>query len=384
MEESNARSGDSTVRVICLSDLYIGRPMPVLRQGAGDSRREEVKDALCALLDRVDETGAQIVIFGGNLVDKAYFTNETMFFLSRAFGEREGCSFIITPGPEDYFEKNGLWKSKRWPKNVHVFSDEVLGSVHFYDLRVTVYGWGYRGKTCTVSPFLGNHSTPKGHLSILCGRTDLLGEGSTNSPVTEEELAAFGADYIALSGGPHDGFRALGNSVCAYSGAFQSNAFGTDEGGGYVELTAVPGESGWSLSYERQDAGTYRYAECVLDVSHASGSAQVIDKIDALFRKKGYGEKTAVHLRLTGSISPDVALCGWDAADLGVYALTVSDETLPLDGAEHLLHEMTAAGELYRHFYAAMTGGSEEEKREASRAFRVGYAALRGKDFARF
>lgn len=384
MEEALTKERDGTVRVICLSDLYIGRPMPILRQNAEESRREEVKNAFCALLSHVDEIGAQIVIFGGNLVDKAYFTNETMTFLSRAFAERAGCSFIITPGPEDYFEKNGFWRSKRWPKNVHIFSDEVLGSIHLYDLRVTVYGWGYRGRTCTVSPFLGNHSTPKGHLSILCGRTDLLGEDSENSPVTEEALAAFGADYIALSGGRHDGFKMIGNSVYAYSGAFQSKAFDGDEGGGYVEVTAVPGASGWSLSYERREAGTYRYAECVLDVSHASGSAQVLDRIHALLRKKGYDEKTAVHLRLTGSVSPDTVLYGWDTAAPGVYALRVTDETLPLDGAEHLLHEMTAAGELYRHFYAAMTGGTEEEKREAARAFRVGYAALRGKDFARF
>ncbi len=380
----NEMRTDDAVRVICLSDLYIGRPVAVLRQGTGDTRREEVKEALLTLLEHVDEVRAQIVIFGGNLVDKAYFTNETMMFLARAFQEREWCNFIITPGPEDHFEKNGFWKSKRWPKNVHVFSDEVLGSVHFYDLRVTVYGWGYRGKSCTVSPFLGNHSTPKGHLSILCGRTDLAGEGSENTPITEEDLASFGADYIALSGKKHDGFKVVANSVYAYSGAFQSNAFGGDEGDGYVELTAVPRGNGWSLAYERREAGTYRYAECSLDVSHARGFAQASEKLRTLLRKKGYNEKTAVRLRLTGIVSPDTVFVGWEAAELGVYALEVSDETLPLDGAEHLLHEMTAAGELYRHFYTAMTDGTEEEKREAARAFRVGYAALLGKDFARF
>ena len=383
MEENEVRA-DNAVRVICLSDLYIGRPVSVLRQGTGERRREEVKDALRALLTRVDETRAQIVIFGGNLVDKAYLTNETLVFLAQAFREREWCNFIITPGPEDYFEKTGFWKSKRWPKNVHVFADEVLGSVHFYDLRVTVYGWGYRGKACTVSPFLGNHATPKGHLSILCGRTDLAGEGSENTPITEEDLAAFGADYIALSGKPHDGFKIVANSIYAYCGAFQSDAFGADGGDGYVELTAVPRGNSWSLSYERRDAGTYRYAECALDVSHVRGFAQITERIRSLFRKKGYDDRTAVHLRLTGVVSPDTVFDGWETVELGVYALRVSDETLPLDGAERLLHEMTAVGELYRHFYTAMTGGTDAEKKEAARAFRVGYAALLNKDFARF
>ena len=382
MEET--QSARRTVKILCLSDLHIGRPMPVLRQTTGGGCREDTEKAFCELMARVDEIGAQIVIFGGNLVDKAYFTNEIMNLLVRSFAERESCHFVVTPGPEDYFEKQGLWRSKRWPKNVHVFSDEVLGSIHFEDLRVSVYGWGYRGRTSAVSPFLGTHSTPKGYLSVLCGRTDLLGAESSCCPVSEEDLAGFGADYIALSGKPHDGFRAIGNSICAYSGAFQSETFGEDEGGTYVELTAEAGESGWALRYERKKADTYRYAEVALDVSHVGGSSVASDKIRALFQKKGYDEKTAVLLHLTGNVSPDTAFYGWEAAEFGVYALRVSDETLPLDGAEHLLHEMTAAGELYRHFYDAMIGGDAEEKRAAARSFRVGYAALLGKDFTRF
>ena len=382
MEEARKTSGKC--KILCLSDLHIGRPMPLLYRTARSDYRQNVGNAFHALMAWVDDIGADIVIFGGNLVDKAHFTNEIMGLLVRAFSERESCHFIITPGPEDYFEKQGFWRSKRWPKNVHVFSDEVLGSIHLYDLRVTVYGWGYRGRTSAVSPFLGTHSTPKGHLSILCGRTDLLGVDSKCCPVSEEDLAAFGADYIALSGKPHDGFRRVGNSVCAYSGAFQSDAFGEDEGGSYVELTAEAGESGWSLHYEQRQAGTYRHAECTVDVSHISSPGVAVDKIRGLFRKKGYDEKTAVLLHLTGNVAPDTAFYGWDATELGVYALHVSDETLPLDGAEHLLHEMTAAGELYRHFYGAMIGTDPEARKTAARSFRVGYAALLGKDFTRF
>jgi hypothetical protein len=265
-----------------------------------------------------------------------------------------------------------------------VFSDEVLGSLHFYDLRVTVYGWGYRGRTSSVSPFLGTHSTPKGHLSVLCGRTDLLGAESQCCPVSEEDLANFGADYVALSGKGHDGFHSIGNSICAYSGSLQSDAFGKDEGGTYVELTAEEGESGWSLRYEQKRAETYRHVACELDVSHVSNSPEVLDRIRMLFRKKGYGENTAVLLRLTGNVTPDTAFYGWDASELGVYALRVVDETLPLDGTEHLLHEMTAVGELYRHFYEAMIGADAEERKIAARSFRVGYAALLGKDFTCF
>ena len=372
------------IKILCLGDLHIGRPMPALRRGTAGGGREETEKAFCALMDRVDEIGACVVIFGGNLVDKAYFTNGIMNLLVDAFAKREGCHFIITPGPKDYFEKQGLWRSKRWPKNVHVFSDEVLGSIHLYDLRVTVYGWGYRGTTSTVSPFVGTHSTPKGHLAILCGRSDLGGAGSENCPISEEDLAAFGADYVALSGKPHDGFRTVGNSVCAYSGAFQSDDFGDDEGGAYVELTAEAKESGWSLSYERRKADTYRHAECTLDVSHVSDSSAVLERIATLFRKKEYDEKTVVLLHLTGSIAPDVSVSGWETTDFGVYSLQVSDETMPVDGAEHLLHEMTAAGELYRHYYGAMTQGDVDEKKKAARAFRIGYAALLGKDFTRF
>ncbi len=374
-----------SVTALFLCDLFIGRPMPSLRYNDPRNHNEEIKDAFSAFLTYADEVKADIVVLGGNVVDSEYLTNETLFFLSQAFEKREKCHFIVAPGPADHYEKYCAWRSKRWPRNFHLLSDEVLGSIHFYDLKVSVYGWGYRNETCTVSPLVGTHATPKGHLSLLCGRTDLMGAGSLACPVTEEELASFGADFITLFGKKHDGFRMVGNSVCTYCGAFQSRFFDENESGGYVMLKAEAGENGWKLSYERRATDTYHCVDCTLDVSHTKNMSTAMEKARSLFQKKGYNEKTAVRLHLTGIVSPKtVFYAPDDVSAFGVYSLTIVDETLPLEGGEALLHEMSAAGELYRHFYSDMTQGDTEQRLRAARAFRVGYAALCGEDFARY
>ena len=84
MEET--REVREKVKILCLGDLHIGRPMPALRRGPVGGGREDMEKAFCALMERVDEIGARVVIFGGNLVDKEYFTNGIMnlyFVLAR-------------------------------------------------------------------------------------------------------------------------------------------------------------------------------------------------------------------------------------------------------------------------------------------------------------
>ena len=87
---------------------------------------------------------------------------------------------------------------------------------------------------------------------------------------------------------------------------------------------------------------------------------------------------------LRGSVSPEASFLSLGtAADYGVYALEVVDQTVPTDGMDDLLHDMSAKGELYRHLYRAMTEGTPESCARAARTFRVGYLALLGKDFTR-
>lgn len=384
-EGGDAMEENKTVlTVLHCGDVLLDAPTPRLRKDGAERRREELRDAFSAFLSRVDEERADLVVFSGNLLSAEYATDETLVFLANAFSERPWCHFVIAPGPRDPYDGQSIYRSRRFSRNVHVFAEEVLGSYAFPELPLSVYGWGFRSDRLDHAPLTGAHRHGSDRFSVLCGYTDLAGEDGV-CPLTEEALVGFGAHYTALCGRPHDGFHRVGGGVYAFCGAFEGHAFGEGRTGGYIRIRAEQEDGGWSVDAEYVPIDTYRYEDVLLDVSHLTDVRDVAERLLARVKQEGYGKKTALRVVLCGSVAPEVEFSGLDtAADYGVYALTVCDHTVPTDGAERLLQEMNARGELYRHFYPAMTEGSDEERARAARTFRIGYAALLGKDFTRY
>ena len=119
-------------------------------------------------------------------------------------------------------------------------------------------------------------------------------------------------------------------------------------------------------------------------MSHLSTVSDARQRLEARIRERGYGAKTVLRLILFGSVPLKANFEGLDAESYGLYSVWAEDRTVPTDDGELLLREMTARGELYRYFYPKMTEGGEEERAHAARAFRIGYAALIGEDFAKY
>ena len=379
-----ARQTDSLV-ILHVGDVFLDGPVGRLRRDTKEHRREELRDAFEVFLRRVDEEKADAVIFSGNLVDSRYAGDGTLSFLLREFEKRPMCHFVIAPGPFDPYDGASIYRSKRFPHNVHVFSDEVLGTYSFPDLPLTVYGWGYRADTCNHAPLCGAYRPTTDRFSLLCGYTRFDGNDG-EKPVDEDAIASFGAHYTALSGGVHEGFRRAADGVYAYSGSFEGrdNATAAEQSGGYIRIFATRGNAGWSIDARRISLDTYSYVTDRLDVSRLSTVDAVRERLRARIAERGYGPKTVLRIILRGAVPLSADFDGLDGEDYGVYSLRVEDRTVPTDDGGVLLREMTARGELYRHFYPQMTEGTEEECARAARAFRIGYAALLGEDFAKY
>ncbi len=375
-----------SLTILHVGDVFLDGPVGRLRRDTKEHRREELREAFDAFLQRVDEEAADVVVFSGNLIDGRYAGDGTLTFLLRAFGKRPSCHFVIAPGPFDPCDETSVYRSKRLPRNVHVFLEEVLGTYAFPDLPLTVYGWGYRSLTCTHAPLSGAHRTTSDRLALVCGYTRLDAGDAEGAPVDETALATFGAHYAALSGGIHDGFHRVGDGIYAYSGSFEGRdgKRATEQSGGYVRILATRGEGGWSIDARRIPLNTYSYVTERLDVSHLSSVREVCERLQARIAERGYGAKTVLRVVLHGSVPLGADFEEIDGTDYGVYSLWVEDHTVPTDECGTLLREMTARGELYRYFYPKMTEGTEEERARAARAFRIGYAALLGEDFAKY
>lgn len=396
MEQNNAaeRAASGTPRAVAqdrlivlhVGDVFLDGPVGRLRRDTKERRREELREAFVSFMQIVDQEEANVVVFSGNLLDGSYAGDGTLTFLLREFEKRPACHFVIAPGPCDPYDEMSIYRSKRFPRNVHVFMEEVLGTYSFPELPVTVYGWGFRGEHCTHAPLVGAHKTAGDRFTLLCGYTHLEDEEGAGSPVGKNAIAAFGAHYTALSGEIHDGFHRAGEGIYAYSGSFEGRNSDevAEQSGGYIRVLATREQDGWAIDALRRPLDTYSYVTERLDVSHLLTADDVAPRLEARIRERGYGAKTVLRLILFGSVSLEANFEGLDAKDYGVYSLWAEDRTVPTDEGGILLREMTARGELYRYFYPKMTEGEEEECARAARAFRIGYAALVGEDFAKY
>ena len=131
---------DSGVRILHVGNVFLDRPIRRVRKEASEDRRGQLRESFCRLMQAVEEKKIQLVLFSGNLVDNAFATNDTVEFLMREFGAHERCHFVIAPGSSDYYFEKSIYRSGRFPRNVHIFTEEILSRFDFDDIGVTVYG----------------------------------------------------------------------------------------------------------------------------------------------------------------------------------------------------------------------------------------------------
>lgn len=371
------------LRILHVGNMLLDKPIARLRSDRVEHRREEMREVFFRLMNLIEQQQVSLVLITGNLFDLDYLTNDTVSFLVRCFREHHDTVFVIAPGPSDPFSETSVYRSGRFPQNVHILNEEVLSEIDLPDLGVTVYGWAFLGKEHRFSPIKNRHVRSLARFNILMGYGVSEEISDSLCPVEREDVAAFGAHYAALSGrGVFEGFERVGSSLVAYSGKPECTSFSDVQAGGVNLIQAVPHEDGaWQIAAKRVETGSYRYAEEVLDISHLSVNEDVIARILARIAEAGYDEKTALRVCLRGTVPLETAYYLLEtAADYGVYAIEILDETVPTDGTEFLLREMSARGELYRHLYPAMTEGTPESRARAAGVFRLGYAALMGKD----
>ena len=119
----------------------------------------------------------------------------------------------------------------------------------------------------------------------------------------------------------------------------------------------------------------------------ASGARNDSEAAEAVRRAAAVGEPAATSLRVTlcGDVDagyiPDTAAILSAAGGCGLYSLSVYDDTMPLAGCAALADDMTVRGELYRTLLPMMRNGSDDERRTAADALRIGLRALDGRSF---
>lgn len=371
------------LRILHCSDIHLDAPYTGLTAEKSEERRRELRSSFMRMMQYVRDRGVDIVLMSGDIFDTEYATNTTAEVLIREFRNCPDTVFIIAPGHTDAYEGNPIYTSGRLPSNCYAFTEDKLSRFDFESYNVTVYGWALRSPALTESPLTGRQVDDVSRINIVCGYADLDGaDGSDACPIPLSDLKRFGADYYAL-GSRHEAseFAKLGDSIYSYCGSLECTGFHDPGLGGANLIVADYTDGELSLDVRKLTFGHLRFLTEAIDITGVNTPNEIINRISRLISDKKYGLETALRIELTGLLEPRFTVPrNFESDAFGLYYFDITDKTLPLWNVEAFRRDMSVKGELFRHFLPLLESEDKEERLVAARAFRIGLAALEGRD----
>ncbi len=214
------------LRILHGADLHLDTPFAALPPRLAARRRLELRMMPARLAALARKTGAELVLLAGDLLDGAPPFTETVEALMQALGSIPAPVFIV-PGNHDWLSPDSPYRLS-WPGNVHIFTAAGIERVPLPGLNCVVYGAAYTepAKAGILENFRPDESDGDAlRILLLHGEAGGDPEGPY-CPVSEEQLAESGMDYVAL-GHIHkfSGIRRSGDTIWAWPGCPEGRGF---------------------------------------------------------------------------------------------------------------------------------------------------------------
>ena len=357
------------IRILHAADLHMDSPFEGLSSQQAALRRREQRGLLNSLVELAEDSGAQLMLLAGDLLDSSRVYTETGTMLVNALSKLS-IPVFISPGNHDFYSLRSPYARLQLPANVHVFTQSRLSPVVLEELGVRVWGAGYTDRVCP--PLLENFSPVREEelLDILCFHGEVTGSASPYAPCTPEQLARSGADYAAL-GHIHafSGLRQAGDTYYAWPGCPEGRGF--DECGEKGAILADVAHRRCKLRFV--PLGGRRYE--ILRV--AAGE----DALSAVLSALPEGSERYIYrIILTGELERGLQLPALrDALAERFFALQLVDETTAARSLWEKIDENSLTGLFLRRMQQRLAEtGSDEDRRILMMALRCGLAALEG------
>ncbi|NLF35377.1 MAG: DNA repair exonuclease [Clostridiales bacterium] len=213
------------LNIIHAADFHLDSPFRALPPEKAAARRGEQRALLERLAGLVRETGADLVLLAGDLLDSSRLYQETAQALARALGTL-GVPVFLSPGNHDPYGPRAPYATLAWPDNVHIFTAPELTAVPLPHLGCVVHGCAFTSHSRDSSPLEGFSAPDDGLLHLLCLHGDVGGSTGRYGPIDPDALAASGVHYAAL-GHIHacSGLQYAGAVPWAYPGCPEGRGF---------------------------------------------------------------------------------------------------------------------------------------------------------------
>lgn len=308
------------IKLLHAADLHMDSPFDALSEHKAARRRSERRAMLSSIVELAEKEGVGLILLAGDILDSESARRETAEQLSSAFSATD-IPVFISPGNHDYFSPVSPYHRLRFPENVHIFKRREIECVALPDLNVRVWGAGFTENTCP--PLLTGFEAEKqdSTLDIMCIHGE-VGKNSDYNPITVDELARSGMDYVAL-GHIHSfsGLCRAGDTVYAWPGCPEGRGFDETGKKGVIIAGLEPG----SCELRFVPMGGRRYEIVRVGLSGET------DHLSAILRSlPGDAARDIYRIILTGECerAPDLNALGKTLEDR-FFSLQLRDSTEP-------------------------------------------------------
>ncbi len=214
------------MKILHAADLHLDTPFT----GRPEADVRYLKKALLAMPEKIvrlcKQQGCDLLLLAGDLFDGPA-SRESIDALKAALTEAD-IPVFISPGNHDFCSPDSPYMREVWPENVHIFTKSDITSAVVPNLDCRIYGAGFESMDC---PALLENFRAEGneryHIGLLHG--DPMQKTSPYCPITQEQVAASGLDYLALGHIHKGGAFTAGATLCAWPGCPMGR--GNDETG---------------------------------------------------------------------------------------------------------------------------------------------------------
>lgn len=368
------------VRIFHCADLHLDSPFSLVSPSKAEQRRIELRSAFTSALMIAKQQQTQLFFISGDLFDSEYVTRDTAELLVSELGAFPACRFFISPGNHDPYNEVSPYRTVPFPENVHIFGP-TKEKVSIPELGVNVYGVGFGSPSYMSSPVAGYGALEPDMINVLVCHGDTASPLSKYGPVTKNEIALSGFDYIAL-GHIHapSGLLKEGNTYYAYPGCLEGRSF--DEPGYHGALLGTLDKGVADLKFCR--FSKHRYETSAVDISGAATKQQAIDIIRS--KARPYGNDTILRLHVTGTVPEPYIIRASEIGKGYEYPCKIEliDRTVPDIDFTSLEKDTTLKGVFYGRMLERISKAdpASEEYATLLGALKYGIAALYDRDIS--
>ena len=362
------------IKILHIADCHLDSPLSGLPAQITDIRRHHLASAFSDALAYAAYNDTDIMLIPGDLFDTPTAGQGSLNQLIGFVKSNPETRVFIAPGNHDSVLGNNYISALSLYPNVKIFASGQMEKVDIPELNTCVYGYGcvqMHNEERMLEKFWVEDT---GRINLMCFHGLLQGYGghAPYNPVTKDDIAQSGLDYVAL-GHVHSfsGIHSLGMINYAYSGCLLGRGFDETGAKGFIAGKLDKGVCELEFIESKYPAFERVFVDCTGANDMVEITARAKDAVDNV------ADSSYVSIVLEGYIRSDLIVNRAVVANsVNRFAFVkVEDKTKPMQDYIKLSNEQSLKGMFIK---TVLESGADEET--VQKAISLGLAALSGEE----